>query len=182
MELFEKVEKLVEKTGVSYEEAKRALQKADGDLLDAMIILEKEGKAAAPKHSTYSTQYEDQTQYVSVAEKVQENEKNREEGSGKERFKEFCRKVWHKLSHNYFVIDRKGSQLIKVPCWLLVLALIFFWWAAIILVIAGLFLGCTYRIVGEDDLSAANKVFDKASKAAERVKEEFRESTAKREE
>ena len=180
MEMFEKVEKLVAKTGVTYAEAKSALERANGDLLDAMIILEKEGKTSAPEHSTYSTQYEQQAQYESVVQKVQENEKR---ASGEEkgaRFKAFCSKVWHKLTHNYFVIDRKDTQLIKVPCWLLVLFLIFFWWASIIAAIVGLFFSCNYRIIGEDDLSAANTVFDKASKAAERVKEEFKENTEKK--
>ena len=44
MEYFEKVEKLVQKAGVSYEEAKAALDASNGDLLDAMIMLERAGK------------------------------------------------------------------------------------------------------------------------------------------
>ena len=44
MDNFEKVEKLVIKAGVSYEEAKRALEAANGDLLDAMILLEKKAR------------------------------------------------------------------------------------------------------------------------------------------
>ena len=52
MDEFEKVEKLRQRVDVTYEEAKEALKQADGDLLDAMIILEKEGKAAAPKRKT----------------------------------------------------------------------------------------------------------------------------------
>ena len=41
---FEKVEKLMDVAKVSYEEAKDALTRADGDLLEAVIILEQEGK------------------------------------------------------------------------------------------------------------------------------------------
>ena len=70
MDNFEKIEKLVEKTGVSYKEAKRVLEEANGDILDAMIILEQEGKAKAPKNSSYSTQYYEQSQYVSVPQQV----------------------------------------------------------------------------------------------------------------
>ena len=44
MDNFEKVEKLREKAGVSYEEAKTALEQCNYDLLDAMIYLEKQGK------------------------------------------------------------------------------------------------------------------------------------------
>ena len=39
MDNFEKVERLVEKANVSFEDAKAALDEANGDLLDAMILL-----------------------------------------------------------------------------------------------------------------------------------------------
>ena len=44
MDNLEKVEKLREKTGVSYEEAKAALEATNYDVLDAIIYLEKNGK------------------------------------------------------------------------------------------------------------------------------------------
>ena len=43
---IEQVEKLKERTNVTYEEARDALQSADGDILEAVIALEKEGKTA----------------------------------------------------------------------------------------------------------------------------------------
>ncbi|MDR2615905.1 MAG: ubiquitin, partial [Oscillospiraceae bacterium] len=48
MATLEQVEKLRERANVSFEEAKAALDEADGDLLDALILLEKQGKTAAP--------------------------------------------------------------------------------------------------------------------------------------
>ena len=51
MDNFEKVERLVEKANVSFEDAKAALDEANGDLLDAMIILEKRGKGKGPEQS-----------------------------------------------------------------------------------------------------------------------------------
>ena len=41
---FEMVETLREKANVTYEEARDALEAANWDLLDAMLLLEKEGK------------------------------------------------------------------------------------------------------------------------------------------
>ena len=41
---FEMVEILRDKANVSYEEAKAALENSNWDLLDAMLLLEKEGK------------------------------------------------------------------------------------------------------------------------------------------
>ena len=49
MEDFEKIEKLRERANVTYEEAKEALNAANGDLLDAMIYLERQGKVKAEK-------------------------------------------------------------------------------------------------------------------------------------
>ena len=49
MDNLEKVEKLREKTGVSYEEAKEALEANNYDVLDAIIYLEKKGKVKAPE-------------------------------------------------------------------------------------------------------------------------------------
>ena len=40
MEMMEKVERLREKAEVTYEEAKAALEQTDGDLLDAMVLLD----------------------------------------------------------------------------------------------------------------------------------------------
>ena len=48
MDKLEKVEKLRAKTGVSYEDAKNALEACDYDLLDAIIYLEKLDKVKAP--------------------------------------------------------------------------------------------------------------------------------------
>ena len=48
MDKLEKVEKLREKTGVSYEEAKNALEACDYDLLDAIIYLEKLDNSGVP--------------------------------------------------------------------------------------------------------------------------------------
>lgn len=44
MDQLEKVEKIREKTGVTYEEAKAALDAAGGDVLDALVYLESQGK------------------------------------------------------------------------------------------------------------------------------------------
>ena len=41
---LELVERLREKADVSYEEARAVLEEADGDLLDALILLERRGR------------------------------------------------------------------------------------------------------------------------------------------
>ena len=51
MDKLEMAEKLVEKCGISYEEAGEVLREADFDLLEAMIILEKRGKMGGARNS-----------------------------------------------------------------------------------------------------------------------------------
>ena len=46
---MEQVEKLRTYADVTYEEAKNALERAEGDLLEALILLEKEGKTKGPQ-------------------------------------------------------------------------------------------------------------------------------------
>ena len=60
MDKLEKVEKLREKTGVSYEDAKNALEACDYDLLDAIIYLEKLDKVKAPEVESFTTGAEQQ--------------------------------------------------------------------------------------------------------------------------
>ena len=55
MEHHEMAEKLVEKCGISYEEAGEVLKEANFDLLEAMIILERRGKLGGSKSNKYST-------------------------------------------------------------------------------------------------------------------------------
>ena len=55
MDNLEKVERIREKTGVSYEDAKIALEASGNDMLDAIVYLEKLGKVQGPKQSQYVT-------------------------------------------------------------------------------------------------------------------------------
>ena len=63
MDNMQMVEKLREYADVTYEEAKAALDEANGDLLEAVIILERQGKTKQPEQSTYTTKAEEQPQY-----------------------------------------------------------------------------------------------------------------------
>lgn len=52
MEHLEMVEKLVEKTGVTYQEARDVLEKTDWNLLDALIALERKAAPSTPAAAT----------------------------------------------------------------------------------------------------------------------------------
>ncbi|MBE5857251.1 MAG: DUF4342 domain-containing protein [Lachnospiraceae bacterium] len=171
MDMFEKVEKLREKANVSYEEAKEALEKSNGDILDAMILLEKEGKTKKAGAESYSTKYE----AGSELERFKNCEEKQER---RERAKENCRTFGEKLksllkksTENFLVIERKGERIVKLPILAMVLILIFAWYAAIIAIIVSLFMGCKYSFEGEEDFKKANDVCDKAEDIAASVKD-----------
>ena len=174
---FEKVEKLVQKANVSYEEAKAALDKAEGDLLDAVILLEKEGKTQAPRQSSFSTEYEQQTQYVSVAGKVEDDRRSYDKDAQRQERKEKVKKGFGNivdfLTRNFLLIKRNGELVVKLPLWAVILIFLAAWHISIIAVIVSLFFGVTYSFKGEAKMSAANTVMDKVSSAAEKVKEEY---------
>lgn len=172
MDQLEKVERLRERANVSYEEAREALEASDWDLLDAMVYLEKKGKVKPPEQESYTTNYEEQAQYVSVREKVQEQEETQKEG--------FFQKIGHlfkillqKSRDNSFYVVRKEEEIFHMPVWALVLLLLFFWKILIPVMIVALFFECRYSFKGKDNLDGVNKAMNKAGDLADRVKDEY---------
>lgn len=171
MENFEKVEKLRARANVSFEEAKAALDACDGDLLDAMVYLEKQGKVKQPDQSTYSTNYEEQKQYASVKDKVKSQEQKKENFFGM--LRRVFRKFMDKCRGNYFCVMKNKEVKFKIPVLFFLILLIAFWRIALPVMVVLLFFGCRYSFYGKDDLAQVNKYMDKASDFAEQVKEKF---------
>ena len=171
MDEFEKVEKLTQRANVSFEEAKEALKQADGDLLDAMILLEAQGKVPAGEKTSRSTTYEGQSEYIDVRDAV-ENEDRKSGRTLGQKIKHLFHLIWIKIRENKFLVERKGERIVSVPVWVLILALIFSFWTVGIVLVVGLFLDCRYEIVGPDDLSVVNNALDKAGDVVEKVKDE----------
>ena len=156
MDMFEKVDKLRERANVSYEEAKNALERSNGDVLEAMILLEREGRT---RNSGY--------QYFNNGCAPESNCCQNDGKSIGEKSKALLRKS----TVNYVVIDRKDERILRVPVLAAVLLLIFMFPATICAIVVSLFFDCKYSFVGEDEMKAANEVFGKAGDLAEQVKE-----------
>ena len=165
MDTFEKVEKLRERANVSFEEAKEALEHSNGDLLEAMIYLEKNGKTVSDGTSSYSTSYEDAKELPKVVPQPAPKD-----GFFK-RIGRIIKKLAIKSTENFLVVEKNGSQILKMPVWVMILILLVAWYASIILLIVSLFLGCRFSFVGKDDLSKVNDVMGKASDLAINVKD-----------
>ena len=156
MEMFEKVDALRERANASYEEAKNALDRTGGDVLEAMILLEREGKTRS-----FGTE-----SFVSSGTDNAAGNKN----YGKT-FGDKLKSLFHKSTVNYVVIDRKDERILRIPVLAMVLAFCIALPAAVIAIVVSLFLDCRYSFEGQDEMKAANDVCAKASDIAGQVKE-----------
>lgn len=179
MDKMEKVEKIRKKAGVSYEEAKEALESCGYDMLDAMIYLEKQGKVPKPEVEVFATQNDSQNQSGEF-ERAQANyrescEKGNSFGQMMDRFIHWCGKLFKKGWETQFCVSgRKGDSIMKVPVLLLVLAFLLAFWLVTILIVIGLFNGCRFHFEGVDEIRVdLNDVCDKASETCENVKKSF---------
>ena len=171
MEMIEKVERLREKANVSYEEAREVLEETGGDLLDAMVLLERRGRVREPGTSTFSTEYEEQSDYVKVRDKVEEQENAAP--SLKKSVKRLVRALITFIRSTFFQVNRGEENLITVPTILFVILLFFFWEILAPAMIIALFFGIRYSFDGEGGAETANSILHKAGDFAQDVKNEF---------
>lgn len=177
MTTLENVEKLRAMANISFAEAKAALDEANGDLLEAIILLEKQGKIIAPAGGGY---YNSQTAGGSSGssndfcwEKQSHHHCHHGEGfkSHMKKLGKFCRKMLRKGNANSFEVLKGEESKASAPVTGLVLMLIFVPWITIPLLIIGLFFGFRYRFNGPDfNGNTVNDAMDSAADAAEKLK------------
>ena len=177
MTTLEQVEKLCVMANISYEEAKAALDAANGDLLDAIIYLEKQGKVNAPTGGGYySSEKSIDASVLSYKENCWEKQnKNCHSGKGfislMKKIGVFCFKMIRKGSSNSFEVLKGEEIKASFPVIVLALLLIFAFWVTIPLIIIGLFFGLRYRFNGPDFKSnTVNDAMNSAADAAENLK------------
>ena len=161
MDHFEMVEKLRQKANVSYEEAKAALEACDWDILDALVLLESEGKV-----KTEGAAQEYTTQEIPVQSKASENADWRE---NLRRLWNYLRKLFRKGNANNFVVrGKKGKVEMEMPVTVLVLLMICLWPLSLIAIVGGLLCGCRYSFQGPDVNGKVNEAMDKAADAVQK--------------
>ena len=167
---LEQVEKLVEKTGVSYGDAKDALERANGDMLDALVYLEEQGKVAgknnANAYNSYSTRRDNAEQHKS---ETSENFKRTTKDFG-----EWLRGIFDKGNANYLEMYRNGERKFSMPVTVFVILLIFCFWIVIPLMIIALFFNCRFSFSGNElGKEKVNNVMGKATDIADDIKTEI---------
>ena len=160
MEMFEKVQMLKKETGVTYEEARKVLEEAGGDLTEAMILLERRGRK-------------------SRAGRGSQDQPARNFGRSLGRM---IRALIRFIKRTSFNVTREGRMLFTMPTLVFALLLFFFWEPILPAMLISLFFGVRFHFAGEDAIEKPNRILEKAGDFARNVKDEFtseKEETAK---
>ncbi len=176
MATMEQVEKLKEKANVSYEEARAALDACGDDILEAMIYLERQGKAkSSPDGGYYCSRQEEPENETADEDSRNDTQKGETFSQLAGRFLRWCGRIVEKGNRNSFEVRREDRTVIAVPVTALVLLVIFAFWFTVPLVIVGLFFGCRYYFKGPDlESTGVNHMMDSAAGAAENLKNEVK--------
>ncbi len=150
MTKLEQIEKLRERANVSYDEAKQALELADGDLLEALINLEKQGRIEPPKGGGYYSSERVGPDYEDAEDKKQAKPNCDGFMSVLEKIGKFVVDVINKGNNTSFEVIQHEITKAKIPVTVMVLLVLFVPWVIIPLLIVGLFFGFSYRFVGFD--------------------------------
>lgn len=160
MEKLEKIEKLRERAQVSYDEAREAYDHCNGDLLDALIYLEKQGKVKPPQGDGYyrSEQTVQGGTHEEQGSKDWSWEGKEERTNASNGFKDALQQIWGFLStllqkgnSTSFEVLKDREHMASFPVTVLVLLLIFAPWITLPLIVIGLFFGFHYQFVSMDE-------------------------------
>ncbi len=185
---LEEVEKLREKTGASYEACKDALERSNGDMLDAVIYLEKIGQSKGRGTAyTYTTRptgstAEDVRRALTQPTGSAKGKKSKEpDVDWRQWLREVGEMGLNLLRHstvNQLEVWRHDRLMTSVPVLILALLIVLAFWITIPMLIVGLFTSCRYRFVGPDlGKEKINDVMDNVSATVDdmvgQVKREF---------
>lgn len=167
---MEMVEKLRRSANVTFEEARDALEKANWDLLDAMIELERQGKIKPG--ARYDTGDESRTAGQTTVHVKQE--------TGWDRFWKSFTDVCRKLCRNDLQATRNGAQILRLPIIVALLIVCAGFWVILPLMLVSLFFDWRYSFCGPDfHNSKINDAMGKATDAAEDIKKTLTEEDKK---
>jgi len=181
MDELEKVEKLREKSNVTYTEAKEALDNAGGDLLDALIYLEKQGRASVPPGGGFYSGAETRGDHAKSSSRERKNTNGGMTFSDVMRkIGRFCAEMLNKGLTNNIDATRNGVHIFSCPILVLIVLLLFFFWVTLPLYIVSLFFGFSYRFSGPDlGRDSINNVMDSATVVVNDVKKSFTDNSDK---
>lgn len=183
MVTLEQVEKLREYANITYDEAKEALENAGGDILQAIIDLERQGKINTPQGGgKYTSGGNEITaipqQEETKKEKAQSKNYNGEKSAFSRNMSKFfgwMGDILHKGNVNALVVEKNGASIMRMPITVLVILLIVAFWFVVPIMIVGLFFDFRYYFNGPDIKSTkVNDAMDSVANAAGEIKNDMK--------
>lgn len=146
MDKNDMVKKLCEKSGISEDDARDALERGGWDMLDALKLLEDEGKIK-PLTASMTTvddegAYEHVDAEISKAQKKSRDENREKLNSVLEKLKEIIRKS----VENSLIVRRKGREVLSVPVIIVVIVACLELTPTIIAFVIGFLAECSYSV------------------------------------
>ncbi len=141
MDRLEQIERLRKRADVTYDEAKNAYEASDGDLLEAIILLERQGKVKTPQgEGYYSNEKANEAGH-------HQSEEEKKDGfvDNLEKFGRFLTKLINKGNNTAFEVVHDDVVKVKIPVTALVILLLFIPYVIIPGMIIGLFFNLRYR-------------------------------------
>lgn len=165
------IDKIVQKSGITREQAEDALNKNNWDLLDAMIYVERNYQTtdqSATSSSQYSTYTKKEQNFQPTNDPYAQNE-------GKDKITELLEKLCNCLVNDRLVISRNGKDILPLPIIIFVLLLISSFSAILVIMIISMFFDVKYycrgQLLGNDDV---NGVFDQLFNFVQKLKREIK--------
>ncbi|HHX20679.1 MAG TPA: hypothetical protein GX722_02700 [Clostridiales bacterium] len=161
MDHFELVEKLRERANVSYEDAKRALEASNWDLLDAMVLLENEGRIQSEENPAFTTRREPRPQHVYTDDSAR---------GILRRLVDVLVSLINRASKIDVVVSRYGKTVMALPLIAVILLVLFAPWMTIPVMLIALFFGFRYAFRGEGISDKVNQAMDRVADAADSIR------------
>ena len=149
MEHIEMVERLHEKAGISYTDAKDALERSGWDMLEALVLLEREGKIDPLTASTSSA--DGGTSYEKVTATASRKESNFHEAMNGVREK--LRKMFDDSLSTDFVVKRQGKEVFRLQVLIALILCLCLWEPILAALVIGLICDCRYSFESRKNVS-----------------------------
>lgn len=181
MENEKLINKLIEKTKVSYYDAENALRNSNWDILDAVVYLENNNILSKPSVSIfysnqYNPSYEERNIQKSDVNEYENTQSKENKKNSQGVFLKICNAI--DICNNIFIeVKKRDKVFLKMPLTVIIALFIFGFWLFIPLMIVGLFFEITFFVsskkIDEDKIKKVNEVFNKLANKAEDIKKKF---------
>ncbi len=142
MDHIEMVQKLHEKAGISLADANDALERSGWDMLEALLLLEREGKIPRLTASASTNSSGDGYEEVKATAGSKSGDFDKKMHSFSDKLRDFVMKGF---THD-FVIRRHKNEIVCIPIVFVILIMCFAFWPIIVAMVIGLFLDCSYSV------------------------------------